>query len=233
MGWSVLSGVASEKRMHMAMNAVSEHLVQPEDSVIKLLAPPFDKGKPDPGYIQAYVPGVRENGGQYTHAAVWSVMAFAALADTERTWQLLAMLNPINHGSSPDSVALYKTEPYVLASDVYALEPHAGRGGWTWYSGSAGWMYRLIVESVLGLRRCADKLSIEPCIPRDWTSYKMNYRFGETAYLIEVLQHSDTHASSRLLLDGVVQDSAFIALVDDKAEHRVEAHFVVEKNNQH
>lgn len=227
--WSVLSGATSKERMHMAMEAVGERLVQSEDAVIKLLAPPFDVFEPDPGYIQAYVPGVRENGGQYTHAAVWSVMAFAALHDTERTGKLLAMLNPIRHASSPEATALYKTEPYVLASDVYALAPHAGRGGWTWYSGSAGWMYRLIVESVLGIQRQANTLSIEPCIPADWASYTLNYRFGESLYVIEVQQHSSTDATPSLLLDDVVQDRPFIALVDDGLTHRVGVHIVSEE----
>ena len=224
--WSVLSGATSKERMRLAMQAVDEQLVAPENAVIKLLAPPFDTSNPYPGYIQAYVPGVRENGGQYTHAAVWSVMAFAALHDNQRTWELLSMLNPINHGASPEAAALYKAEPYVVASDVYALAPHAGRGGWTWYSGSAGWLYRLAVESVLGIRRQANKLSIEPCVPLDWQSYKISYRFGESVYVITLQQQTGTEVVPRLMLDGVAQDASFIALVDDGLEHRVQMRLV-------
>ena len=224
--WSVLSGATSKERMRLAMKAVDERLVQSGSDVIKLLAPPFDVSLPYPGYIQAYVPGVRENGGQYTHAAVWSVMAFAVLRDTQRTWELLSMLNPVNHGGSAEAAALYKVEPYVVASDVYALAPHAGRGGWTWYSGSAGWLYRLMMESVLGIKRRAGKLSIEPCVPIDWTSYKISYRFGESVYVITVQQQAGTEVVPRLLLDGVAQDTPFIALVDDGLEHRVQMQLV-------
>ncbi|MEO6958848.1 MAG: cyclic beta 1-2 glucan synthetase, partial [Burkholderiaceae bacterium] len=224
--WSVLSGATSKERMRLAMKAVDERLVQSENAVIKLLAPPFDASVPYPGYIQAYVPGVRENGGQYTHAAVWSVMAFAALHNNQRAWELLSMLNPINHGASVEAAALYKAEPYVVASDVYALAPHAGRGGWTWYSGSAGWLYRLITESVLGIKRRANKLSIEPCVPNDWKSYKISYRFGESVYVITVQQQAGTEVVPRLLLDGIAQDTSFIALVDDGVEHRVQMQLV-------
>jgi cellobiose phosphorylase len=224
--WSVLSGAAPEKRMRMAMQAVNERLVEPQNAVIKLLVPPFDKSVPDPGYIQAYVPGVRENGGQYTHAAVWSVMAFAALRDNRRTWELLSMLNPVNHGSSPDRMALYKVEPYVVASDVYALAPHTGRGGWTWYTGSAGWLYRLMVESVLGIRRRADTLTIQPCVPIHWGSYKVRYRFGTSVYSIAVRQQAGAEVAARLLLDGIVQGTTQVALVDDGLEHQVQVHLV-------
>jgi cellobiose phosphorylase len=224
--WSVLSGAATKKHARMAMQAVDRHLVASKDAVIKLLAPPFETSEPDPGYIQAYVPGVRENGGQYTHAAVWSVMAFAALHDNQRTWELLSMLNPISHTSTPDSVALYKVEPYVVASDVYSLAPHTGRGGWTWYSGSAGWLYRLILESVLGLRREADNLYVEPCVPAHWESYKISYRFGVSTYSIWVRQDTQSQlvakAEGQLLVDGVAQRTAAIKLVDDERDHQVQ-----------
>ena len=134
--------------------------------------------------------GVRENGGQYTHAAVWAAMAFAALGDAERAWELFTLINPVNHAKSPDAIALYKTEPYVLASDVYALAPHTGRGGWTWYTGSAGWMYQLILESLLGLRLEADKLHFSPCVPADWNSFQVHYRYRKTVYHITVVQTS-------------------------------------------
>ena len=157
-------------------------------ALIQLLDPPFDHSNPSPGYIQGYVRGVRENGGQYTHAAVWATMAFAALGDTERAWELIAMINPLSHASTEEGIAVYKSEPYVVASDVYAFAPHAGRGGWTWYTGSAGWMYRLILESLLGLTVESDSLRITPCIPKDWKSFKVHYRYHETAYDITVSQ---------------------------------------------
>ncbi|MFD2274523.1 GH36-type glycosyl hydrolase domain-containing protein [Undibacterium arcticum] len=146
-------------------------------ALIQLLDPPFGQFEPNPGYIKGYLRGVRENGGQYTHAAVWAAMAFAALGNAERAWQLCKMINPINRAASVDAIAVYKTEPYVLASDVYALAPHVGRGGWTWYTGSAGWMYQFIVESLLGLRLEAEQLHFAPCVPADWKSFEVIYRY--------------------------------------------------------
>src|SRR5438270_3351512 len=143
----------------MAMDNVNKRLVRTSDALIQLLDPPFDKSDLDPGYIKGYVPGVRENGGQYTHAAIWTAMAFAALGDSRRAWELLALINPVNHAATPEAIAVYKVEPYVIAADVYALSPHTGRGGWTWYTGSAGWMYRLIIESLLGLDRKSTRLN--------------------------------------------------------------------------
>jgi len=168
------------------MEEVYRRLVKKDASLIQLLEPPFDKSDLDPGYIKGYIPGVRENGGQYTHASVWVAMAFACLGDSTRAWELLHMINPLNHGSTAGQVAIYKTEPYVVAADVYSMPPHTGRGGWTWYTGAAGWMYRLIVESLLGLKLDVDKLRIEPCIPADWKSYQMHYRYRETFYHIMV-----------------------------------------------
>jgi cellobiose phosphorylase len=165
---------------------------------------------------------VRENGGQYTHAAVWVPMAFAALGDAERAWDLFTLINPVNHAKSPDAVAVYKTEPYVLAGDVYALAPHTGRGGWTWYTGSAGWMYRFILESLLGLRLDADKLYFSPCLPADWSSFHVHYRYRETVYHIAVLQTSIADGAPRLTLDGDLLPGAAIPLVDDRREHAVE-----------
>ena len=168
------------------MESVNKRLVRHEDSLVQLLDPPFDKSDLNPGYIKGYVPGVRENGGQYTHAAIWAAMAFSKLGDSKKAWDILTMINPINHAKTPEEVARYKVEPYVIAADVYALSPHIGRGGWTWYTGSAGWMYRLIVESLLGLRLETDKLYIEPCLPSDWVSFKIHYRYRETIFRITV-----------------------------------------------
>jgi cellobiose phosphorylase len=225
--WSVLSGAADAKRSHMAMDALDKHLVHRDDAVIQLLTPPFDKSTPDPGYIEAYVPGVRENGAQYTHAAVWAVMAFAAMGDNRRAWELLSIINPVNHAGSAESIAIYKVEPYVVASDVYALSPHTGRGGWTWYSGSAGWMYRLIVESILGLRLEADKLYIEPCIPAHWASFKMNYRYRETVYYITVTQTRAAGSVTLLTVDDIERHDLVIPLVDDRQKHEVDLRICV------
>ena len=154
------------------MEAVDRRLVHRDTRLIQLLDPPFDTSKPSPGYIQGYVPGVRENGGQYTHAAVWAALAFAALGDAERAWELLALLNPVRHAASGGDVDTYKVEPYVVAGDVYAFAPHAGRGGWTWYTGSAGWMYQLIVDSLLGLGRSRNQLLLRPLLPRAWNALR-------------------------------------------------------------
>ena len=204
------------------MKAFDERLVRRKDTLIQLLDPPFNRSSMDPGYIRGYVPGVRENGGQYTHAAIWSAMAFAALGDGKRAWQLAAMINPVAHGQSAAGVAVYKVEPYVMAADVYALAPHTGRGGWTWYTGSAGWMYRLIVESLLGVRREGDTLRIEPCLRDDWPGYKLHYRFRETVYHIAVSRAAAGVAGDVVRVDGVPQEGHSIALVDDHREHAVE-----------
>ncbi|HXE38026.1 MAG TPA: glucoamylase family protein [Azonexus sp.] len=184
--WSVLSGAGDAQRSRMAMKALDERLVRRQDGLVQLLDPPFSKSLLDPGYIRGYVPGVRENGGQYTHGAIWAAMAFAELGDSARAWELLAMINPVNHGLTADDVSRYKVEPYVVTADVYAVPPHIGRGGWSWYTGSAGWMYRLIVESLLGLRREGETLHFTPCLPKDWPSIDIRYRFHETDYQITI-----------------------------------------------
>jgi cellobiose phosphorylase len=220
--WSVLSGAGDAERSRMAMEAVDQRLVRREHALIQLLDPPFDKSDMNPGYIKGYVPGVRENGGQYTHGAIWAAMAFAALGDSRRAWELLAMINPLNHTRSPEGVATYKVEPYVVAADVYALPPHTGRGGWTWYTGSAGWMYRLIVESLLGLRLEVDKLRFAPCLPADWETFKVHYRYRETIYHIDVLQTHAVNGEMSVIVDGVERHDKAIPLVDDRQEHSAE-----------
>lgn len=217
--WAVLSGAAGAERADTAMNALDERLVRRDTRLIQLLDPPFDTSRPSPGYIQGYVPGVRENGGQYTHAAVWAVMAFAALGDAERAWELLAMLNPIAHGDRTDAVGTYKVEPYVVAGDVYAFAPHAGRGGWTWYTGSAGWMYQLVTESLLGLSRTGNKLRVSPLLPQHWKTLDIQYRFGGTNYDISCRSSLEKDAS--VLLDGKVMKNGEIALVNDGQRHSV------------
>ena len=219
--WAVLSGAGDALRARRAMDAVDRELVRRESGLIQLLDPPFDQFEPNPGYIKGYLRGVRENGGQYTHAAVWAAMAFAALGDTERAWQLFKMINPINHAASAEAIAVYKAEPYVLASDVYALAPHVGRGGWTWYTGAAGWMVQFILESLLGLRREADQLYFAPCVPVDWKSFEVIYRYRQTAYHITVLPHA-AHGKASLTIDGIVRPGSAIPLVDDGQPHAVE-----------
>jgi cyclic beta-1,2-glucan synthetase len=220
--WSVLSSAGDPNRSRMAMESLNKNLVRREQKIIQLLDPPFDKSDLNPGYIKGYVPGVRENGGQYTHAAIWAAMAFAALGDSKLAWELFTIINPINHTSSPEGISTYKAEPYVIAADIYAVSPHIGRGGWTWYTGSAGWMYRLIVESLLGLRLEVDKLHIKPCIPGDWETYKIHYRYRETMYHITIFQTQDANDELSIKVDGVQNDDKFISLVDDRQEHHVE-----------
>ncbi|MHB8912323.1 MAG: GH36-type glycosyl hydrolase domain-containing protein, partial [Lysobacter sp.] len=220
--WSVLSGAGDPERARQAMASLDRHLVRRDAGLIQLLDPPFDQTAQDPGYIRGYVPGVRENGGQYTHAAIWATMAFAQLGDRERAWELLRMINPVNHGDSAEGVATYKVEPYVVAADVYAVAPHVGRGGWTWYTGSAGWMYRLIVESLLGVRREGDRLHLSPCLPADWPGFTLCYRYRDTVYRIHV-QHADAGGPSRLSIDGIEQAQLVIGLQDDRGVHAVEA----------
>jgi cellobiose phosphorylase len=224
--WSVLSGAGDDERSRMAMAAVDERLVRRTSRLVQLLDPPFDKSALDPGYIKGYVPGVRENGGQYTHAAIWAAMAFAALDDGQRAWELLDMINPVNHGSSPQAIAAYKVEPYVVAADVYAQPPHTGRGGWTWYTGSAGWLYRLIMESLLGLRLDVDKLYFAPRLPSTWDGFTMHYRYRETVYHIKVMRELNGNAETSVTLDGVPQSGTNIPLVDDQMEHSAEVRFI-------
>jgi cyclic beta-1,2-glucan synthetase len=204
------------------MEAVSDRLVRRESSLIQLFDPPFDKSMLDPGYIKGYVPGVRENGGQYTHAAIWTVMAFAALGDQRRAWELMSLINPLNHGSTPPGIAIYKVEPYVIAADVYAVPPHIGRGGWTWYTGSAGWMYRLITESLLGVQLDVDKLRFTPCLPPSWPSLKIHYRYRETFYHITIRNSGSGVVVNRIVTDGTEQPEPFVPLVDDRNDHNVE-----------
>jgi cellobiose phosphorylase len=219
--WSILSGAGDPKRSAMAMEAVDKLLVRRDHTLVQVLDPPFDKSNMNPGYIKGYVPGVRENGGQYTHAAIWMAMAFAQLGDSSRAWELLSIINPVNHAGSSEGIATYKVEPYVVAADVYAVSPHVGRGGWTWYTGSAGWMYRLILESLLGLRREGDKLRLVPCLPKDWDVFKVHYRYRETVYHITVLQ-TRAGTGESVTVDGVEQPDTAIFLVDDHQEHSVE-----------
>jgi len=220
--WSVLSRAGTQERSVTAMNSVDRLLVRRDAGLIQLLEPPFDKSPLNPGYIKGYVPGVRENGGQYTHAAIWTVMAFAAMGDNRRAWELFSLINPITHSATPESAATYRAEPYVVAADVYAVAPHIGRGGWTWYTGSAGWMYRLITESLLGLHLEVDKLRFSPCVPPEWSSYKIHYRFRETVYHVTIQNGGDGRTIQRVVADGIDQPDCTLPLVDDHQDHHAE-----------
>jgi len=231
--WSVLSGAGDAGRSRKAMDAVHRRLVRRDGPLIQLLDPPFDVSPLDPGYIRGYVPGVRENGGQYTHAAIWAAMAFAALGNNARAWELTAMINPVNHALTAEGVRTYVVEPYVVAADVYALAPHTGRGGWTWYTGSAGWMYRLIVESLLGLNLEGERLRLAPCLPPEWNEFSVRYRYRETLYHIVVSRSEsagDVHPEAMTVtVDGVVQAGNVVLLADDRLDHRVEMRIAAER----
>jgi cyclic beta-1,2-glucan synthetase len=220
--WAVLSGAGDPERARIAMESLYERLVRPQDAIILLLEPAFNLTLRNPGYIKAYPPGIRENGGQYTHAATWAIWAFAELGQAERAVELFRMINPIFHADTAEKAAHYKVEPYVVAADVYGVSPHTGRGGWTWYTGSASWMYRLGLEAILGLRRAGDELHIRPCIPADWLSFEIDYRFGSTSYHIRVENNPDENGQeSRLTLDEKTVEASVVPLVDDGREHNV------------
>jgi cyclic beta-1,2-glucan synthetase len=220
--WAVLSGAVPARYAERAMDAVRSRLISRGSRIMPLLDPPFDVSAQDPGYIKAYPPGIRENGGQYTHAAVWVVMALARLGSGDEAAELFHMLNPINHARSDADLRRYKTEPYALAGDVYARAPHAGRGGWSWYTGSAAWMYRAGLESLLGLRRRGATFSVTPCIPSSWPQYEVVWRFQGSRYLITVSNpHHRCRGVARAELDGVPVDATAIPLVDDGGEHQV------------
>jgi len=221
--WAVLSESGAPERIAQGLDALDKRLVDHELSVIKLFDPPFDKSAQNPGYIKGYVPGVRENGGQYTHAAVWAVMAFAEAGRSERAWELFAAIDPIHHGDNPEAIARYRVEPYVMAADVYTNPQHAGRGGWTWYTGSAGWMYRLVTESLLGLRLEVDHLHLAPVIPEAWPGFEIHYRFHNTVHHIEVVRHAGNSRNVvRVTCDGRIQDDRRIPLQSDAREHWIE-----------
>ena len=219
--WAVLSGVASDERAKIAMEAVKEHLILQDDRLITLFTPPFDTAPVNPGYIKGYNPGIRENGGQYSQAAIWVLMAFAALKDPQQAWDLLPFLSPIHHSRTSKDVRKYRAEPYVIASDIYAAPPHTGRGGWTWYTGAAGWMYTLILESLLGLRLSGDLIRFEPCIPVAWRSYQIDYRYRSTIYHIMVQNSATGSDVKSVVIDGIDQADRNIHLVDDQGDHHV------------
>jgi cyclic beta-1,2-glucan synthetase len=224
--WAVLSGAADPAHAERAMAAVEEFLIRRGDGLVLLFTPPFDHSNVDPGYVKGYVPGIRENGGQYTHGAIWSVLAYAALGDGDKAGELFSILNPINHASTRAGVHRYKVEPYVMAADVYTEPPHVGRGGWTWYTGSAGWMYQAGMEGILGFRLRGTTVTIDPCIPRAWPDYQIDFRYRSARYEIVVENPQGvSRGVAAAELDGqalgLAGEGAAIPLVDDGATHRV------------
>ncbi len=223
--WAVLSGASTPEKAALAMAAVTRHLIRPEQGLALLFEPPFDKTALDPGYIKGYPPGIRENGGQYTHAALWSVMAFAALGDGDAAASLFALLNPINHARTRADVHRYKVEPYVVAADIYAVAPHVGRGGWTWYTGSAGWMQRAATEGILGLRLLGDVLCLDPRIPKAWPGFEIVLRHRSSHYEIHVRNpHQSGLGIASARIDGrvILERPLRVTLIDDGATHRLE-----------
>jgi cyclic beta-1,2-glucan synthetase len=220
--WAVISGKADRERAIRAMESLEERLVREDDGLILLFSPPFDHGALQPGYIKGYVPGIRENGGQYTHAATWVVLAEALVGRGRRAVELFDLLNPIHHTASPEGVEKYKVEPYVIVADVYGRPPHTGRGGWTWYSGSAAWFYRVGLESILGFQLQGDRLRIDPCVPADWRGYQVDFRRGASMYHISVENPDGLERGVReLSFDGEVRREGSLTLVDDGQEHRI------------
>jgi cyclic beta-1,2-glucan synthetase len=221
--WAVISGAADPQRTLPAMAAVDQRLVRRDDRLILLFTPPFDRGKLQPGYIKGYVPGIRENGGQYTHAATWVVQAAALLGQGDRAVELFNLINPIRHATNLDEVASYKVEPYVVAADIYGLPPHVGRGGWTWYTGSAGWLYRVALESILGFHQQGHRLRIDPCIARSWPRFELVYRYLSATYHIVVLNPNGVERGGAIVsFDGKALENGVIELADDGGTHRVE-----------
>jgi cellobiose phosphorylase len=204
------------------MDAVQEMLVRVDDKLIRLFDPPFDSGSLQPGYIKGYVPGIRENGGQYTHAATWVVLATALQGRGDRALELWNLINPIHHATTPAEVEHYRVEPYAVCADVYGAEPHTGRGGWTWYTGSASWLYRVAIEAILGFRRRGGTLRFEPCIPKGWPGFELTYRHRSSTYRIHVVNASGTGRGVRAVeLDGRPRPDLAVPLTDDGETHAV------------
>jgi cyclic beta-1,2-glucan synthetase len=221
--WAVISGAGDEARARKAMGSVERLLLRKKEGLLLLFSPPFDQTARDPGYIKGYLPGIRENGGQYTHAAVWSVLAFAMLGEGDKSLDLFRMLSPISHSSNRESAHRYRVEPYAVSADVYSKDPHVGRGGWTWYTGAAGWLYRSCLEWILGFQKKGKSLRIDPCISPAWKGFEICYRHGDTIYKIAVANPKGVcRGVSKVSLDGVPLDTAEVPLSDDGREHVVE-----------
>jgi cyclic beta-1,2-glucan synthetase len=219
--WSVISGAGDVEHQTRSMHAVEQYLIKKDSGIALLFTPPFDRTPQDPGYIKGYPPGVRENGGQYTHAAIWSVIAFSQLGEGDKAFELFNMLNPIHHSSSRPAAYTYKVEPYVVAADIYSNPQHMGRGGWTWYTGSAGWMYRAGLESILGFYLQSDQLRIDPCIPTNWPAFEITFHHKSALYIIKVENPNHVNRGvATIELDGKsIAIGGFVPLVDDNLRH--------------
>jgi len=218
--WSVIAGGDAARARRAVESSLSELVVE-DERLMRLLDPPFTHTEHDPGYIRSYPPGVRENGGQYTHGVLWTVQALCLLGEGERAHHLFSLFNPIHHATAPDEVKRYRVEPYVVAADVYASTEHAGRGGWTWYTGSAAWMYRIAVENMLGLQRRGDSLHVSPCIPPSWTEHEVTYRYGQSELQLHFENPRGVSGGVlRLELDGRALPDSVLPLVDDGRRHR-------------
>lgn len=221
--WAVISEAGEPEKVKEAMEALEHYLIKRDEGIIMLLAPPFDQGDLSPGYIKGYVPGVRENGGQYTHAAIWVVYAFAKMGYGDKAWELYHMINPINHARTSMEAARYKVEPYVMAADVYAVHPNIGRGGWTWYTGAAGWMYRVGIEHILGMKKRGNKIYMVPCIPKSWEEYSIIYKNGITPHYITVKNPDGVNTGvKKVTVDGKVVADKGINLLNDGKKHTIE-----------
>jgi cyclic beta-1,2-glucan synthetase len=220
--WSVISGAGLPERQQLAMQALEQYLVREDLRLIQLLDPPFDQAPVDPGYIQGYLPGVRENGAQYTHAALWAVLATALQGRGDRAFELFQLINPLTHGATREEVERYKVEPYVVAADVYTAAGQPGRGGWTWYTGSASWMYRVGLENILGFTKRGDRLSFEPSVPSAWPEFSLEYRHGTSRYQIVVREPARLRSvRQEVVVDGEVLDGPEVPLADDGRTHSV------------
>jgi cyclic beta-1,2-glucan synthetase len=221
--WAVISGAGEPGRAREAMEMVQQRLVRRDDKLVLLFTPPFDKGPLQPGYIKGYVPGIRENGGQYTHAATWVVLADALVGEGNRAVELFGLLNPVNHSATAEQVARYKVEPYVVAADIYGAPPHTGRGGWTWYTGSASWLWRVAIEGILGLRLEGDRLRLDPRVARSWTQFEIVYRYRSATYRVSVENPDGVERGVKeVRVDGSVQADGVVPLADDGKTHTVQ-----------
>ena len=220
--WAVISEAADPVRAKQGMDAVMEHLVKPKEHLILLFKPPFDQGPLQPGYIKGYIPGVRENGGQYTHAATWVVKALAMLGRGDSAYEVFNILNPVGCADTPEAVQRYGGEPYVIAADVYSRAPNVGRAGWTWYTGSSAWLYRVGLEDILGFDRRGDKLFLHPCLPSYWPEVTITWRFGRSIYKIRIDNATGSHAGTRKIkLDGTQIEGNGVPISDAGGEHEI------------
>jgi cyclic beta-1,2-glucan synthetase len=219
--WAVISGGANAKRAASALEESYNQLVKQTDGLMQLFAPPFDKTEQEPGYIKAYPPGIRENGGQYSHGAIWSIFAHAQLKQPERAMELFSMFNPINHARDEASARSYRVEPYVIAADVYSMPPHVGRGGWTWYTGSAAWMQRAGLEAILGVSREGTKLRIKPCVPAAWNEFEVSTQFGATRYEIKLSRDTVQQHETGDDIETVAPQEFLITLTDSGGVRKI------------